>query len=79
MGHVTIPNVEDTVIDALRSQADRNGRTLEDELRDIVTRAVHRPYTPAERRARSDALRAMTPPGPHPLAEDLIREDRDTR
>jgi hypothetical protein len=21
----------------------------------------------------------MTPPGPHPLAEDVIREDRDSR
>ena len=36
MGHVTIHNLDDAILEALRTRADRHGRSLEEELRDIV-------------------------------------------
>ncbi|WP_448204009.1 FitA-like ribbon-helix-helix domain-containing protein [Azospirillum sp. sgz302134] len=79
MGHITIKDLDDAVIEALQSRADRHGRSVEDEVRDIVTKSVHKPFTPEERVAFADRVRAMTRPGPHPLAEELIRQDRDSR
>lgn len=77
MGQVIIRNLDDTVISVLKARAAEHRRSLEQELRDILTTAAKR--SPAEKLALIDRIRAMTPPGPHPLAEDLIREDRDSR
>lgn len=79
VGHVTIHNLDDATLEALRTRADRHGRSLEDEVRDIVVQSVRPPLSREERLVVSRRLRAMTRSGPHPLSEDLIREDRDSR
>jgi len=77
MGELILRDIDDRIIDGLRRRAARRGRRLEEEVREILATAA-RP-TKEELLAEADRIRAMTPPGPHPLAEDLIREDRDSR
>lgn len=77
MGQVVIRNIDDAVLDILRSRAKARGISLEAELRDALTRAATRPR--AELVAELKAVQAMTPKGPRRLAEDLVRESRDER
>ena len=69
--------LDDGLIRSLKATADLKGRTLEEELRDIISRAA--PLTPQERVALSDRIRAkQTKPSDSP-SEDLMREDRSAR
>lgn len=77
MGTVTIRNLDDAVIDRLKERARDNGRSLEAELRALLTEMSERPSRQkfiefAERVA------AMTPKGVEQTDSALlIREDRD--
>ncbi len=77
MAQVIVRNLENWVVTTLKRRAKHRGQSLEQELRQILTTAAK--LSPAERGAVADRVRAMTKPGPHPLAEDLVREDRDKR
>jgi plasmid stability protein len=80
MGQVLIRNLDDEVIAAYREAAARNQRSLEAELRDVLSR--WKPMTEeqiARSRERLAAIRAMTPPGvTQTPSEVLVREMRDT-
>jgi len=80
VGQVTIPDIEDEVVEQYRAWAKARGVSLEQELRDVLLRAV-RP-SKEELLRRMDECRAMTPPLPPSMqrtwAEDVIREIRDT-
>ena len=73
---VIVRNIEPDVVAALKLRAVRNGRSLEKELRILLTREAR----PSRRDliAEADRIRAMTP-GPLPDSADLLREDRDRR
>lgn len=81
MGQVTVPDLDDEVIQFHRRRAEDRGVSLEDELREVLTQAAREARQDLVRRL--DAIRAMTPrppPGQRwPTAEELIREDRDSR
>ncbi len=77
MGQLLVRRLADDVIAALRRRAAGRGHSLEQEARDILSAAA-RPSR-AELAAELRAIRARTRPGRFPLAEDLIREDRDAR
>jgi antitoxin FitA len=81
LGQVIIRNLEDEVIERHRERARVRGTSLEQELRDVLTRAA-RP-DPDEYLAEMRRIRAMTPeppPGVEPVEGwVLIREDRDSR
>ena len=79
MAQVVIRNIEDDVVERLKARAAAEKKSLEQKLRDVLTEAA-RPLR-TEVLAEVDRIRAMTPPHPPgaPLAEDLIREDRDSR
>lgn len=77
MGQVLIRGVDDAVILSLKERAVKHGRCLEAELREVLTEAA-RPSR-AELIKELAKIRAMTPPVPGPLAEDLVREGRDER
>lgn len=68
--------LDDSVVERLKVIAELKGRTLEEELLDIIRRAA--PLTPEERVALSDRIRAGQRPSDL-LSEDLVREARDTR
>jgi len=75
MAQVLIRNLPDAVVDAHRARARAHGRSLEQELREVIERAA--PYTPEERLAAALRFQALTPPGPRSDVVDMIREDRD--
>lgn len=75
MAQVLIRNIDDAVLGALRARAASRGLSLEAELRDVLNRAAAHPRV--EIAAEFAKVRAMTPPGPRRLAEDLVREGRD--
>jgi plasmid stability protein len=77
MAQVIIRNLDDAVLERHRERARERGHSLEQELRELLTRAA--PLSVEEKLAVSDRIRAMTPPGSRPKGEDLIRKDRDTR
>jgi antitoxin FitA len=75
MGQVIIRNLDNAVIDALKRRAALNRRSLEQELRLLLTAAA-RP-TPEERVALARDIRRMTRRVAQTDSTALIREDRD--
>jgi len=79
MATLTIRNLDDAVVDRLKTRARNNLRSLEAELRTLLTRAAERP-TGEEAIALADRIAAMTPEGVEQTdSTRLIREDRDQR
>ncbi len=79
MSELRVRNLEDWVVEAFRSRARRNGRSMEAELRDVLKREAMRPKQEmaAELRALQEQLRAKY--GTFSDSAELIREDRDAR
>lgn len=75
MGQVLIRNLDDAVIRAIKLKAELKGNSLEQELREIIGRAV--PLTPAERvEVANRIVELQTKPAGRP-SEGLIRQLRD--
>ncbi len=79
MAQVLIRNIDEQAIERLKARAAAERKSLEQKLRDILAEAAKPSRT--ERLEEMRRIRAMSPPLPPraPLAEDLIREDRDSR
>ena len=75
MGQILVRNLDDRVIDSLKTKAELKGRSLEQELRDVLTNAA--PLTPEEKIALFKKLRAMTPPVGDVDVRAAIRRGRD--
>ena len=75
MGQVLVRNLDDRVIESLKTKAELKGRSLEQELRDVLTNAA--PLTPEEKIALFQKLRAMTPPVGDVDVRAAIRRGRD--
>ena len=79
MGDLSIKNVPDAQIAALQARAERNHRTLEEELRavldDIARETPERTMSISELSAYAQSL--GMPTGDE--ATQMIREDRDSR
>ena len=76
MGQVLVRNLDDRVIESLKTKAELKGHSLEQELRDVLTKAA--PLMPGEKITLFHKLRAMSPP----LLDDVdvraaIRRGRD--
>jgi plasmid stability protein len=74
MGQVIVRNLDDHVVARLKSRAARNGRSLEQELRNILTAEANETERFLERAA---ALRSELEGREFPDAVAMIREDRD--
>lgn len=79
MAEVVIRNIDDDVVERLRTRATAEKKSLEQKLRDVLADAAKptRPEVLAEL-ARCRGLSPSLPPG-SPLVEDIIREIRDTQ
>ena len=77
MAQVIVRNLDEQVVSSLKFKAELHGRSLEQELRDLLKRAAE--LTKEEKLALVDRIRAMTPQRLETDSADLIREDRDTR
>jgi len=60
MGQVLVRNLDDRVIDNFKTKAELKGHSLEQELREVLTRAA--PLTPEEKVELSRRIRALSPP-----------------
>lgn len=77
MASVTIRNLDDGVVEKLKAQAKTHHRSLEAELREILSTVARRAST-KEWLAEADRIAAMTPKDrPQTDSTILIREDRD--
>lgn len=77
MGNLTIRNLDDRVIDALKAQAKANQRSLEAEVRYLLTLRVDRRVRIAEFRERSAEIARMSAGMPQTDSVELLREDRE--
>ena len=75
MAQVIVRNLPDDVVARLKARASRQKRSLEQELREILSEAA-RPSR-EEILADIDRIRAMTPKVPQTDSAELIREERD--
>jgi len=77
MGQVIIRNLPEQVILQLKHKAKIKGHSLEQELRNILSREA--PLTPEEKLALVDAVRIMPQKKFAKDSTQMIREDRDSR
>jgi antitoxin FitA len=78
MAQVIVRNLEDDVVERLKLKAELHGRSLEQELREILRAAA--PLSVEQKLALVDRAHALTRGrAQHEKAEDIIRTDRDTR
>ena len=77
MGQVLIRGLDDVVLQSLKERAVEHGRSLEAELRQVLTEAARKPRVALIRELAE--IRALTPGGSRVLAEDVVREGRDER
>ena len=77
MGTVTIRNLDDRVIDALKAQAKANQRSLEAEVRYVLGQEINHRLRLAAFRERTARLARETEGVPQTDSAELIRQDRD--
>lgn len=77
MGNLTIRNVDDHVIEQLKAQAKANQRSLEGEIRHLLTQQVNRLGRVADFRERTRQLLSLTDGTAQTDSVDLLREDRE--
>lgn len=77
MGNLTIRNLDDHVIELLKGQARTNQRSLEGEVRHVLTQSVDRHGRIAEFRERTRKLLSLTANTSQTDSVELLREDRD--
>ena len=75
MAQVLVRNLEPDTVDNLRSRARRNGRSLENELRLILSRAAMEQVS--SNLEQVDRVRALFQGRTFSDSTELIREDRD--
>jgi plasmid stability protein len=72
---LTIRSLEDEVVDALKTQARRHGRSLEAEVRELL-RSAAAGDAPESLRDLADRIAALTPEVPQTDSTVLVRADR---
>lgn len=78
MGQVLVRDVDDEVIAAHARRAAARGRSLEEELRDLLRgSATVDPGSAGSLLERMDRSRAMTPPAKRTPVADVVRGIRD--
>jgi len=75
MANLTIRNVEDETVQALKRRAKANRRSVEEELRQILADAV-RPTASIDLRVLAEQIAAMTSDVPQTDSVDLLHRDR---
>jgi len=76
MGTLTIRNLDDRVIERLKEQAKANHRSLEGEVRHLLTQRLDRLVQIADFRERTRELISRTVDTQQTDSVDLLREDR---
>lgn len=75
MANLTVRKLDDAVVDALKARAKAHNRSLEAEVREILT-GTTRPSAAVDLRALAERIAALTPEVPQSDSTELLREDR---
>ena len=75
MASLTIRNLDDEIVERLKARAETNKRSLEAELRDVLT-SVARQGNAFDLRAYEERIAAMTPKREQTESTVLLRRDR---
>jgi plasmid stability protein len=75
MTSLTIRNLDKDVVERLKARAETNKRSLEAELRDVLTTVAHQGGA-FDLRAYADRIAAMTPRRKQTDSAVLVRQDR---
>jgi plasmid stability protein len=75
VGQVLVRNLDDDVIDSMKTKAEIKGHSLEQELRDVITAAA--PLTPEEKIALTEKWHASIPRLENFDVRAAIRHGRD--
>jgi plasmid stability protein len=79
MAEILVGNLEDAILDRLKSRAQGNGRSLQAEVKIILEQAARQDTRQLSRsayRALADDLRSRIGSGPHTDSAELLSEDR---
>ena len=81
MADIVLRNLEENLKEKLRLRAARNQRSMNAELREIVSAALAQPRAGgrAELKKLAADIRALSVPSRQTPSEDLLRESRDQR
>ena len=77
MATITVRNVDDKLVAALKARAKANQRSLEGEVRHLLARQALRHARLEDFRERTARLAALTADRPQTGSALLLREDRD--
>ena len=77
MAQVIVRNLDEQVVSSLKIKAELHGRSLEQELREILKNAAE--LTSEEKLALADRICGMQARPLQTDSAELIREDRDSR
>ncbi len=77
MASVIIRDLDERIVKKLKARAKANNRSLEAELRDILSAEVNKHERMRQFLAKADRIAAMTPKVPQTDSAILLREDRD--
>ncbi|MFM9841824.1 MAG: FitA-like ribbon-helix-helix domain-containing protein [Dongiaceae bacterium] len=77
MASVIIRDLDERIVRKLKARAKANNRSLEAELRDILSAEVNKYEQMRRFLAKADRIAAMTPKVPQTDSAILLREDRD--
>lgn len=77
MGDVRVRNLDDNVVAEFKDRAKRHGRSLEAELRDVLTAEAYRPRRELAAKAQQFRDELRTKYGEFPDSTPDIREERD--
>jgi len=80
MGTLTIRELDDSVVERLKARAKAHNRSLEGEVRMLLTEIAEGRSKVGRLRDIAEQIAAMTPPGVDQSdSTELIRRDRDAR
>ena len=81
MADILLRNLEDNLKEKLRRRAARNQRSMNAELREIVSTALARPRptSPVDLKQLAADIRALSTGRRQTPSEDLLRESREPR
>ena len=77
MGNLTIRNLDDGVIETLKAQAKANQRSLEAEVRYVLTQRADQRVRMTSFRERTASIVALTSKATQTDSVELLREDRE--
>jgi plasmid stability protein len=78
MEALTIPDLDDSIFDALKQKAAEEGKTVEEEAVELIRQGLRTAHKSVSLRERAEAIASMTPKGVVQTdSAVLVREGRD--